>query len=58
MALKHGKATVALTQAQYPAPGMLDHAGSLEHHFLHHGVDLFSMTGVTIWIRVLAWGSL
>ena len=47
VALKHRKATVALTQAQYPAPGMLDHAGSLEHHFLHHRLDASALGRVT-----------
>ena len=36
MTLKHRKATVVLSQTQYPAPGMFVHA---EHHLLHHRLD-------------------
>src|SRR5690606_27995171 len=46
MALKHHKATVALPQAQYPAPGMLDHAGGLKHHLLHHRLDASALGNV------------
>ena len=39
MALKHGIATVTLSQTKKPAPGMLDHSGRLEHQLLHHRLD-------------------
>ena len=35
MALKHCKGRITLTQAQYPTPGVMNHARSLEHQLLH-----------------------
>ena len=39
MALKHGIATVTLSQTKKPAPGVLDHSCGLEHQILHHRLD-------------------
>ena len=39
MALKHRKGWVALTQTQYPTPGMRNHTSGLEHQLLHHRLD-------------------
>lgn len=53
MAPKHRKAAIALTQAQNPASGMLDHARGREHHRLHHRLDtptFCSMTHEGIWL--------
>ena len=39
MPIKHGIATVTLSQTKKPAPGVLDHSGRLEHQLLHHRLD-------------------
>ena len=39
MALKHGIATVTLSQTKKPASGVLDHSCRLEHQLLHHRLD-------------------
>jgi hypothetical protein len=51
--LKHGVGTVIGTEPQDPAPGVFDHAPSLEHDFLHHRLHAPSLGRMAQW-RVFA----
>lgn len=39
MSVKHCKGQVTVAQGQDPTPCVMDHAGGLEHHMLHHCLD-------------------
>ena len=51
--LEHGVGTVVGTQPQDPAPGVFDHAPSLEHEFLHHRLHAPPLGRMAHW-RVFA----